>query len=113
MVTYAGDGHLFWQLRMLAPKPTFTANLRSGAAGAADDEKSDADNSLQAGLQDDKFPQLVGGGLGVPGSKERVLSILREKGYTDVIPVVEVGERMSDSTRMFDHHLLWSLQPCT
>jgi hypothetical protein len=92
MVSYTGGGHVFWQLRLRASKPTFTANLRSGAAGAGDDDKSDADNNLQAGHQDEKLPQLVGGGLGVPGSKERVLHILKEKGYTDVIPVVEVSE---------------------
>jgi hypothetical protein len=38
------------------------------------------------------MPQLVGGGLGVPGSKERVLQMLAEAGYTDVSPVVEVSQ---------------------
>jgi hypothetical protein len=33
----------------------------------------------------------VGGGLGVPGSKERVMNILRDVGYEEVIPVVEVS----------------------
>jgi hypothetical protein len=91
MVSYTGGGHVFWQLRLRVLKPTFTANLRFGA-GAGDADESAAHNNLQAGHQDERLPQLVGGGLGVPGSKQRVLSILREKGYTDVIPVVEVGE---------------------
>jgi hypothetical protein len=93
MTAYAGDGHWFWQLRFLSPKPSFTATLNNGtASGPADTNGSDeAGNDRKAAHQDEKLPQLVGGGLGVPGSKERVLHILREKGYNDVIPVVEVG----------------------
>jgi hypothetical protein len=98
MVSYAGEGHTFWQLRLLSPKPSFTAHPQNAIAADASNsataraaDASDAENSIRAGHQDEKLPQLVGGGLGVPGSKERVLKILREKGYVDVIPVVEVG----------------------
>jgi hypothetical protein len=36
------------------------------------------------------MPYLVGGGLGVPGSKARVMEILEAAGFADVKRVVEV-----------------------
>jgi hypothetical protein len=48
------------------------------------------DNARKAGHQDEKLPQVVGGGLGVPGSKDRVLKLLAEVGYDEVALLVEV-----------------------
>jgi hypothetical protein len=78
----------------MSPKAAFTNSHSSDVSGTAANGtagKEDSNGDSQVGRQDEKLPQLVGGGLGVPGSKERVLHILREKGYVDVIPVVEVG----------------------
>jgi hypothetical protein len=83
----AGCGYTFWQLRVESEKPSFTN-------GQTSSNESDADDAAKAGQQNEEMPQLVGGGLGVPGSKDRVLEILRDVGYTEVIPVVEVSHRM-------------------
>ncbi|KAL6758981.1 hypothetical protein V8C86DRAFT_2585754 [Haematococcus lacustris] len=56
-----------------------------GSGGPATDQASSA--PLPGERED--MPQLVGGGLGVPGSKARVLKLLEEAGYEDVARVVQ------------------------
>jgi hypothetical protein len=99
MVIDAGGGYTFWQLRVQYERPSFT-NGQAGEAGGTHSKESDADNETKAGQQSEDMPQLVGGGLGVPGSKERVLKHLKDVGYTEVTPVVEVRHWMLPSTRI-------------
>jgi hypothetical protein len=104
MVIDAGGGYTFWQLRVQYEKPSFT-NSQTGAAGGTGSNGSDADNDTKAGQQSEEMPQLVGGGLGVPGSKARVLSILRDVGYEEVIPVVEVSQGQRKAVGIWYFHL--------
>jgi hypothetical protein len=90
----AGDGYTFWQLRKECETPSWTTPAGGADASSASNASGSSKEGFfdrQAGHQDEKLPQLVGGGLGIPGCKERVLQMLAEAGYTDVIPLVEVS----------------------
>eukprot|EP00983_Pelagomonas_calceolata_P059535 1145956-Pelagomonas_calceolata.AAC.5 len=109
MVIDAGDQQTFWQVRIRSEQPSFTGappTNSSAACPAANDlappssqqqgplapwelSPSGKQGEPAKGLQPD-MPYLVGGGLGVPGSKARVLDILDKAGFQDVIRVVQV-----------------------
>lgn len=113
MVIDAGDGITFWQLRCLFTKPSFTQNMAATAANCTDARFTDAEFNAQVGQQSEELPQLVGGGLGVPGSKARVLKMLADVGFDEVIPVVEVS-LLAESRTVNRQDQGWVLLlPCT
>jgi hypothetical protein len=88
MLLDTGSGYTFWQLRIMSPTPAFTTTHQTGTAP----EGATCTNAgIRACQQDATLPQLVGGGLGVPGSKERVISLLAEAGFHEAVPAVEVS----------------------
>ena len=111
MVIDAGGGYTFWQVRIRSDQPTFTGAPSKAAASnlaplvAQQQEQQEQQQSgetawdygsgqrgsqLEGGGGQSDMPYLVGGGLGVPGSKARVMEILEAAGFADVKRVVEV-----------------------
>jgi hypothetical protein len=107
----AGGGYTFWQVRIRSDQPTFTGAPSKAAASnstplvAQQQEQQEQQQSgetawdygsgqrgsqLEGGGGQSDMPYLVGGGLGVPGSKARVMEILEAAGFADVKRVVEV-----------------------
>jgi len=105
----AGGGYTFWQVRIRSERPAFTKAPASNSVAPspaldqpppssqpqpqdtphASDQTPGQGSDSTRGHQSD-LPYLVGGGLGVPGSKARVLDILDKAGYQDVMRVVQV-----------------------
>lgn len=72
----AGGGYTFWQLRVELPEPSFTPPPVESKPVQDDDSNATV--------------YLAGAGLGKPGSKARVLSMLHELGWEDLQKIVEV-----------------------
>ncbi|KAF5831457.1 hypothetical protein DUNSADRAFT_13132 [Dunaliella salina] len=116
----AGGDTTFWQVRIRSEQPSFTgAPASNGTACPAANDLAPPSSQQQGaptpwepspdgkrgepakGPQSD-MPYLVGGGLGVPGSKARVLDILDKAGYQDVIRVVQA----TPETSIFERAIL-------
>ncbi|KAL6761566.1 hypothetical protein V8C86DRAFT_2531749 [Haematococcus lacustris] len=117
LMTYvidAGGGYTFWQARHLSETLAFTqpapqtsssssssssskgpavgSGSEPGAEGKGLSSSGAAATPLASGKlpgEKEDMPQLVGGGMGVPGSKARVLQLLADAGFEDVARVVQ------------------------
>jgi len=69
----AGGGYTFWQLRIPSPQPAFTQATEGTSDFSAEP----------------KLAQLVGGGLGIPGSKARVEQLLTAAGFELPLRIVQ------------------------
>jgi hypothetical protein len=125
MVIDAGGGYTFWQVRIRSDQPTFTGAPSKAAASnlaplvaqqqeqqqqqmqqeqqqsgetAWDYGSGQRGSQLEGGGGQSDMPYLVGGGLGVPGSKARVMEILEAAGFADVKRVVEVRPQVGHMT---------------
>ena len=79
MVIDSGGDYTFWQVRVRFEEPSFTGLQHQQHFNW---------HSLQ--LRGSDKPYIAGGGLGVPGSKARVMQLLDQAGYSDVYRITEV-----------------------
>ncbi|GIL46390.1 hypothetical protein Vafri_3389 [Volvox africanus] len=92
MLSDAGGDHTFWQVRMQYDEPCFTSQLNPPPPPPPEltENAADGGGGGGGGGEGSEVDVWRGrGGLGVPGSKARVLERLEAAGFHWVIPVVE------------------------
>ncbi|KAG2490583.1 hypothetical protein HYH03_010977 [Edaphochlamys debaryana] len=98
-ISDAGGDHTFWQLRLRYEEPCFTAppepegEAEAAAAGVSGGKPTEGEGRPDAsgaeGGTGEGSKRRRRGGLGVPGSKARVLAALEEAGWEWALPIVE------------------------
>lgn len=91
MVIEAGPEYTFWQLRVPSDEPSFTEPPASPSQ--SDQQSATAQPDPSWGITSGNT-FLVGGGLGRPGSKQRVLAMMRGCGMIMPAKLVEVRSRV-------------------